>query len=211
MINNKGQFYLITLVFVATSLFLVLMFTHFVEFGSLTLTKPEADFNNLQNAVTQRNSWLPTYWFDLRWRTKTIISITGNVTNPVEVNANIVGDCDNTVRVFTKSGLQFTEIASNVTNASSPCNVVFNAAPGVYEIYWNSTTSIPNKNIGSGNTPTYTKTVQQMPQEGVCSHLSNILAKKSVLLQCSASAGTNTYNYSINYTSPDFVFSGTLY
>jgi len=208
--NRKGQFYLITLVFVATSLFIVLMFTQFVEFGSLTLTEPQADFGNLQNAIAQRNAWLPTYWFDLRWRTRTIVNITGNVTNPVEIDANIIGDCDNTVRVFNKSGLQFIEIQSNVTNASSPCNVVFNAVPGRYEIYWNSTVSIPNKNISSGNTPTYTKTVQQVPQEGICSYYNNILPKRGVSFGCIGTAGINTYNYSVNFTSTDFTFSGTL-
>jgi hypothetical protein len=64
--------------------------------------------------------------------------------------------------------------------------------------------------MGAGTPPSYTKTIVQVPQEGICSYFSSILPKKDALFQCSATTGTNTYNYSINYRSTDFTFNGNL-
>ncbi|MCX6775072.1 MAG: hypothetical protein NTY99_03215 [DPANN group archaeon] len=209
---KRGQFYIITLVFVAASLIILLMFTQFAEFGPLSVKNPKLGFENVQNSISQRNAWLATYWLDLRWQTKTVVTITGTPTNPVQINANIIGDCINTVRVGSKSGSQLNEIPSQVTAAVAPCDVVFSTIPGIntYEIYWNSTATVPTKTIGIGTPPSYTKTLAQVPQEGICSYYSSTLPKKDVLFQCSATPGTNTYNYSINYRSTDFTFSGNL-
>jgi hypothetical protein len=209
---KRGQFYIITLVFVAASLIILLMFTQFAEFGPLSVKNPKHGFENVQNSISQRNTWLATYWLDLRWQTKTVVMITGTPTNPVQINADIVGDCANTVRVASKSGSQLNEIPSQVNATAAPCDVVFNTVSGIntYEIYWNSTATIPAKTIGAGTVPSYTKTIEQVPQEGICSHFSSTLPKKDVLFQCSATPGTNAYNYSINYRSTDFTFSGNL-
>jgi hypothetical protein len=206
---KQGQFYIITLVFVAASLIILLMFTQFAEFGPLSVKNPKLGFENVQNSISQRNTWLATYWLDLRWQTKTVINITGTPTNPVQINANIVGNCIDTVRVASKSDSQLNEIPSQVT---ALCDVVFNTVAGIntYEIYWNSTATIPTKTIGIGTPPSYTKIIEQVPQEGICSHYSSIMPKKDVLFQCSAIPGTNNYNYTIDYTSPDFSFSGNL-
>jgi hypothetical protein len=185
------------------------MFTQFVEFGSLYANEQQSDFENLHNAIIQRNSWLQTYWADLNWQTKTAINVTGSPPNPVEIDAGIVGDCINTVRVFQKTGSLFVEIPSKVTQPASPCNVVFNAGTGAYEIYWNSTTTIPLKQIGGGVLYPCSKTIEQVPQN-ICNNLGSSLTKNGVLLQCSAVAETNIYNYSINYTSPVFSFIGNI-
>jgi len=203
----KGQFYIITLVFVAASLIILLMFTQFAEFGPLSVKNPKLGFENVQNSISQRNTWLTTYWFDLDWKTKTTIEISGGYINPVEVDADITTGCDS-VRVFQKSSNSLTEIASNVTAIG--CNVTFNApSAGIYDIFWNGTNMGKSNSDGNEITPV-SKTVVQVPQEGVCNHFSSTLPKKDVLFQCSATPGTNTYNYSINYRSTDFTFSGNL-
>ncbi|MEM2874299.1 MAG: hypothetical protein QW063_02550 [Candidatus Nanoarchaeia archaeon] len=207
---SKGQFYVIVLVFISITIAALLMLVHFVEFSSLMLKEPQVDFKNLQNAVKQRNIWLSENWFDLNWKTKTIVNITGDITNPVEIDAGITANC-NSVRVFNKTNSIFIEIPSNVTSLTAPCNVTFDAAIGVYEIYWNGTNI--GKEISQGNENIeYTKAIEQVPPEGICSHFSMTLPKKGILFSCSAAIATNnnTYNYFVNFTSPDFSFKGNL-
>lgn len=212
---NKGQFYIITLVFVAISLALLLMLVHFVDFGPLTIIKPHTEFTNLQNAIEQRNAWLPTYWYNLNWKSKAIVNITvGNLT-PAEITSAITDvsiNCKNEVKVFNKSGDSFVEVSRNVTSITAPCNVTFNAAVGVYEIYYNNSAASENNQVvaSPGNTTSFTKSVVQVPPEGICSHFNTTLPRKNILLQCNATTNTNTYNYSINYSSTDFEFSGSL-
>lgn len=211
----KGQFYIIASVFVLISLTVLFVFTLFVDFGAFTLPTQSTDFDNLQNSVQQQNTWLQANWYGLSWKNKTVVNITSVPGNPVEIDASInTGNCYSGVWVFNKSGTIFSYVASNVTSSSAPCNVTFNAAVGVYDIYWNCPTCFASpvgrntiSDVGTEISPA--KYIMALPSD-VCSHFAQILPKKNIALACSAAALSNTYNYSISFRATDFVYSGYL-
>jgi len=203
----KGQFYIIASVFVLISLTVLFVFTLFVDFGTFTLPTQSTDFDNLQTAIMQRNNWLSGYWFDLDWKTKTTVEISLGYANPVEIDADITTGCDS-ARVFQRTGNSLTEIASDVTAIG--CNVTFNApSEGIYDIFWNGTNMGKSNSDGNEITPA-SKTIAQVPQEGICSHFAQILPKKNIAFTCSAAEVGDAYNYSISFRSPDFTYYGSI-
>ena len=215
---ERGQFYLISMTFAAITLTAMLFFIVFTESGPAS-AQPSVpnDFENILNAAQQRAAWVSNYWFNLNWSTKTIVTITAGIANPVQIDADITsGDCYNTVRVFNKTSSGFNEVPSNVSAGTAPCDVVFNAAVGTYEVYWNATPTPASPPTGrltvasTGTAPTFTATVEREPVESICSHISNILAKKNIDLSCSGAEKENAFNYTVNFTSTDFNFDGTL-
>jgi len=210
MINcRQGQLYIIGAVFVLITLSVLFLFTLFVEFGSQTLpTQSSADFENLQNAVQQRNSWLPTYWYDWTCKNKTVANILSGYTNPVEFDAGI-NPCVNYIAVFKLSGATRTAITPAYLSTSG-CNVTFNATgAALYEIYWNC----PFVGLWptlDGNEISPSKYLAELPAEGLCSHFSKLLPKKNIAFNCSAINNTNTYNYSVSFTATDFAYNGSI-
>ncbi len=225
MKNARGQFYIIASVFVMISLSALFLFAVFVDFGSLTLPTQSADFENLKNAVGQQNSWLPSYWQELHWRNRAVVDITGGITNPVQIDPGIANgyDCYNHVVVFNKSSAgYYTYVPSNVSSSTAPCNVIFGATTGVYEIYWNCTGSLNCNNPRSGRgtlpsagtAPTYTKYPEAAPSD-VCNHFAGLLARKNIAFNCSARLPggeiyTYIYNYSVGFRATDFAYNGSL-
>lgn len=205
---KKGQLYIIGSVFILITLSVLFLFTLFVEFGSLTLPKQTLDFDNLQNAIQQRNSWLPTYWYDWTCQNKTVVNLTGSETNPVEFDAGI-NQYVNYVNVFKLSGVTRTGITSYMSNLGY--NVTFNATgAAIYEVYWNCPTMYGPFSTLDGNEISPSEYLAGLPTEGICSHFSNLLPKKNIAFTCTAVNNTNTYNYSVSFRSTDFEYSGTL-
>ncbi len=209
MINcRRGQLYIIGAVFVLITLSVLFLFTLFVEFGSLTLPTQAMDFDNLQNAIQQRNSWLPTYWYDWTCKNKTVANILSGYTNPVEFDAGIT-PCPNYVNVFKLSGVTRTAITSYIT--TSGCNVTFNATgAAIYEVYWGCPDITGVWQQINGNEISPSKYLAELPTEGICSHFSKLLPKKNIAFNCSAVNNTNTYNYSVSFTATDFAYNGSI-
>ncbi len=204
MAKAKGQFYIIAAVFILISLTMLFGFTLFVEVGSLTLPTYNIEFDNLQNTIGQQNNWLQHNWWNLNWKTKTIVTIGGGYTDPVEVDAGITAVCDS-IRVFQKTGSGFTEIASD----KSGCNATFNAnGGGTFEIYWNGTNMGKTTTDGTEVAPD-SKTIVQLPQDA-CAHLGTIFSKKNIAFTCSATPLSNAYNYSVGFTATDFTYNGSV-
>lgn len=213
--TTRGQFYIIASVFVLISLAVLFIFTLFVDFGTFTLPKQSTDFANLQNSIRQQNSWLQANWYNLSWKNKTVVNITGGITNPVEIDASVnTGNCYSEVLVFNKSGTAFNYVPSNITSNSTPCNVTFNASAGIYEIYWNCPTCAFSpvgrntiSNVGNETSPA--KYTVALPSN-VCSHFAQILPRKNIAFTCSATTTSNAYNYSVGFRATDFAYNGSL-
>lgn len=185
-------------------------FTLFVEYGSRTLpSQSQVDFENLQNAIQQRNAWLPTYWFNLNCKNKTVADIQPGYTNPVQFDAGI-NPCVNYVRVFKLSGTTRTEITPTYI-ATSGCDVTFDATgSGLYEVYWNCPTLFGPFPLLDGNIISPSEYLAEAPAEGICSHFSKLLPKKNIAFSCTAVNNTNTYNYSVSFTATDFTYNGSI-
>jgi hypothetical protein len=212
--KRNGQFYIIASVFVLISLSMLFLFTTFVDFGSLTLPTQSTDFDNLQNSIQQRNDWLQMNWFNLNWKSKVIVNITGGTLTPAEI-VGVAGssiNCTKEIKVFSKSGGTFTPVAVDITNATGPCNVIFNAVVGIYEIYYNNSAANENNNViaDPGSITNYDESMEQVPPEGICNQFSNLLPKKNIAFSCSATASTNTYNYSVSFRATDFAYNGSI-
>jgi len=206
----RGQFYIIASVFVFITLSTLFAFTLFVEYGPRTLpAQSSADFENLQNAISQRNIWLPTYWYDLNCKNKTVATIPLGYTNPVEFDAGIT-PCIQPIHVFKLSGTTRTEITTEYITASG-CNVTFNATgAALYEVYWNCPTYPGVWPALDGVEISPLKYLAEAPAEGICSHFSKLLPKKNIAFNCSAINNTNTYNYSVSFTATDFAYNGSI-
>lgn len=212
---KRGQFYLISLTFAAITILVLSMFVLFVEFGSVLTKSPVPnDFENLQNAVEQRNKWIEGEWFDLRWKSRSVIDIKDGAITPANITGIGTGstDCVDEIRVFNLSTGAFLEITNVKVNASSgPCTVIFNASIGVFEIYYNNTAANQNNSIGSPSGITdFDEIKEQVPQEGICAHFDELLATKNILFECSGASLEKTFNYSVDFITVDFEFSGNL-
>jgi hypothetical protein len=205
----KGQFYIIAAVFVLISLTVLFGFTLFVEAGSLTLPNHNTEFDNLQNAIEQRNVWLSNYWYDWTCQNKTVADIEAGYTNPVEFDAGIT-PCNQPIHVFKLSGITRTEITTDYITAVG-CNVTFNATGvALYEVYWNCPSGMGPWPSLNGNEISPSKYISAIPAEGICSHFSTLLPSKNIAFSCSTTLLSNTYNYSVGFTATDFTYNGSM-
>lgn len=211
---------IVTIVLIGLAFFTVFLITRTVDRSSAVMFEPQHNsFDNLKNAITTRNGWIGTYWWNLAWENRIEISITMPAANPVEIDPQIPAgiNCDLEVRVIDSAG---TELQSNVNEIMSPCNVIFNApAPGTgtFYIYYNNTAAerpayrdvIPD----TGNAPTYDIVAQDSsPKLKFCGHMQDMAMATGERLDCGIQniIGTTRINYTINYTTLDFSFTGFL-
>jgi hypothetical protein len=208
---KKGQFMLIAVILVAISFSIIFTYVRSADTSAVIFFEPNsrADFINLQNSVTTRNSWLDSYWFDLNWQNRSTISVgAGLVQVDPQITANY--DCFNETRVIDNN---LNEIPSNVTANNAPCDVVFNSVGGTYDIYWDnpSATAPSYRNIGTG-TPAGTLIRKEgTPTNLLCPQL--ISAYKNIAdISCSVQNiySNNQINYSIQFQSLDVSFEGFL-
>ena len=205
---NKGQFMIVSIVLISIFFFLIMILINTIDKSSVVLFAKDSpeDFENIKNAISQRNNWVGSYWWNLSWENRTLISIT------VAPLLNIAR-VDREVRVINSAGI---ELDSNVTSENSPCETLFSSAiVGNYSIYWNNpsaTTPSYRGNVVSGNAPTYSTIRQETsPKFRFCRHLQSIVPSSGVKIGCAVQDFTNTrINYTVNYASLDFMFSGIL-
>lgn len=214
--TTTGQFYIIASVFVLISLAVLFMFTLFVDFGTFTLPKQSTDFDNLQNAIQQQNSWLQANWYDISWKTRVVANITGGALSPATITS--VGDssinCTKEIKVFNRSNSGVflsvsVKVNTSSVNGAGPCKVIFNAS-GLYEIYYNNSAANEGNSFGTpGGATSFSSIVQQVPQN-VCGYFSSLLPKKNIALTCTATPISNAYNYSVGFRATDFAYNGSL-
>jgi hypothetical protein len=215
--GSKGQFYLITSIFVFISLAVIFTFALFINFGIFSLPTQNMDFTNLQNAIRQQNNWLQENWYNVNWKNRLLVNITGGALTPATITN--VGDssinCTKEIKVLNRSAsgnflLVYAEVNASNANGAGPCNVMFNASLGLYQIYYNNSAANENNPSGIPNEITsYSEDLQKVPQN-VCAYFSQILPKKNIAFNCSATASNNFYNYSIDFKTTEFTYSGSL-
>jgi len=208
---KKGQFMLIAVILVAISFSIIFTYVRSADTSAVIFFEPNsrADFINLQNSVTTRNSWLDSYWFDLNWQNRSTISVGAGL---VQVDPQIPAgyDCFKEVRVTDSNN---NEIPSDVTN-TTPCNVEFGASAGTYQVYWNNPSAIAP--FYRGVVPLVAPTGALIRKEGaptnlLCPHLINAY-KGLADINCAVQNiySNNQINYSVNFQSLDVSFEGFL-
>jgi hypothetical protein len=138
-IMKKGQFFLIALLLLALSMFVLFSFFRTTDTSSVTLfTKSNfIELKNIQNAIVEKNTWLEdTDWWNASWAYRIEVRNTDQQAL-AEVNVSIpsdhISDCDKEIRVVNASGL----VESNVSSISPPCNITFMTCAGCnYFIYY---------------------------------------------------------------------------
>ena len=210
---KKAQFMLVATILITISLFIIYTYIRSADTSSIIFFEPTSkeQFVNLHTSIAGRNAWLGNYWWDLNWQNRSTISISGTFTNPVQVDPQITAgyDCLNEVRVADSAN---NEIPSSVTAATAPCDVVFNAAAGIYNIYWNNPSATVPGALGAG-TPAGTLIRKEgAPTQLFCPHLVDMYKKAGVDINCSVQNifSNNQVNYSIRFQSLDINFDGFL-
>ncbi|MFH0868824.1 MAG: hypothetical protein V1839_01205 [archaeon] len=218
--SSRGQFMIVTIVLIGLAFFTMFLLVRTADRNAVVMfEQPEAaaNFENLQNAIIHRNSWMQDYWWNLNWENRAAINITEGAENPVMVNAGIPGgtNCNGEVRVVNSTGA---ELKSNVNSEQSPCNVIFTAdTTGIYYVYWNNPEAVaPSYRVevqSEGNVPArYNILGEVSPKSKFCPNFENISLAAEAQLDCGIQSIINNkkVNYKIDYASTDFSFSGYL-
>jgi len=213
--TKKAQFMLVATILITISLFIIYTYIRSADTSSIIFFEPTSkeQFVNLHTSIADRNAWLSNYWWDLNWQNRSTISVSGTIVNPVQVDPQspiTITDCFNQIRVTDSNNV---EIPSSVT-AVLPCEVVFNAAAGIYNIYWNnpSATAPGYRALGVG-TPAGTLIRKEgAPTQLFCPHIAEMYKKAGVDINCSVQNifSNNQVNYSIKFQSLDVSFDGFL-
>lgn len=218
--SKKAQFFLVSLVLLAFSFFIIFGYLRSIDSASVSLFEPSSssDLKNIHHAVDKRNDYLANdispSWWNLNWAYRKGVTIDNLGTNPAEINMDIASgrfsSCVNEIVVINNTG--DIEIVS-VAQDNPPCDISFTAVNGVtyYVYYGNPSASQNNPTPSSGNVDSvYTLGSEQESQ--VCTHLKYIYQLEGKFLQCSvANINNNRINYSINFSAPDLRFSGYMY
>ena len=210
--TKKAQFMLVATILITISLFIIYTYIRSADTSSIIFFEPTSkeQFVNLHTSIADRNAWLSNYWWNLNWQNRSTISISGTIVNPVQVDPLIpVGyDC-NQVRVVDSNNI---EVPSSITVATAPCYAVFNAAAGIYNVYWNNPSAIAPKTIGAGTLTGNLIREESAPTQLFCPHITDMYKKAGVDINCSVQNifSNNQVNYSINFQSLDISFDGFL-
>jgi len=211
---KKGQFMLIAVILVAISFSIIFTYVRSADTSAVIFFEPNsrADFINLQNSVTTRNSWLDSYWFDLNWQNRSTFLISGSGVIQVDPQIPAGKDCFNEVRVADSGN---NEIPSDVTAMTAPCNVEFAASSGTYQIYWNNPSATAPLYRGPP-VPLVAPTGALIRKEGtptnlLCPHIINAY-KGLADINCAVQNiySNNQINYSVQFRSLDVSFEGSL-
>ncbi len=205
---QKAQIYMIALVFVFLTLLGALYTFQKVEFSN-----PFNDFKEIRVAAEMRNAWIAKTWYNLSWKNKLVVNVTGISLPNIEIEFSINNiDCSKELKAFYVGGGTFAEKDINVTSQMSPCNVTMHGSIGLYEIYYNNSGANENNPVVSEpnyNTE-YFSYVESAPGEEICSFFEPILHKKGIAFKCLATPLGNKYVWNITYKAADFIFNGNL-
>lgn len=215
-IMKRGQFFLIALLLLALSMFVLFSFFRTTDTASVTMFKKSSfiDIKNIQNAIGEKNTWMnESAWWNASWAYRK--SIVGTSKQALaEVNISIPSDhisnCDKEIRVVNASGI----VDSNVSSSTYPCNITFQTCSSCnYFIYYGNPDAVaPTRTVANSGTLIYPTIIT----EGVgdlCEHFEYIYPIQGIELECNV---VNSYNngqkanYSINFTSTDLQFEGYI-
>jgi len=213
----------VTIVLIGIAFFSMYLLVRTVDRNSaMMFEQPDTtNFENLHDAVIQRNAWIQSYWWNLNWENRAVVNVTSADTlgDALMVNPNIQSgiDCRKEIRVIDSAGA---ELKSNANSEQSPCSVVFIAPSktGAYYIYWNNPAatepSYRAEVAAAGEVPSaYTISAETSPAPKFCPHAEDIVpASAGGKLDCSIQnlIGNNKINYAIDYQTLGFSFSGYL-
>ena len=214
-IMKRGQFFLIALLLLALSMFVLFSFFRTTDTASVTLFRKSSfiELKNIQSSIMRKNDWLADNWWNTSWAYRKR-AINTNQQALAEINISIpsnhISNCDNEIRVVNSSGL----VDSNVSSINPPCNITFETCSNCdYEIYYGNPNAVAPARTADNSGNVISPTISKEEVSNLCEHFEYIYPIQGIDLECDIESVFASYKrakYSINFTSTDLKFEGYI-
>jgi len=221
--HKKGQFFIVTLVIVSFSFFLIFSYIQTTSSNEVRAFQRPADRDllNVMNVIEEQNEKNAIDWYDTNWKYRKRY-VVGSLTcvgvkwNPHRFSFNSnghdeQGDCTKEL-VATNSSKPFSKIRLNVSGTS--CTTVsVNCSDAIsstfYIYYGHPTTNEGNliENVGTSESATVTEQLAWVN----CTQIENDYQLLGYSMNCSAIGKlSQTVTYNISFYSQNLKFSGNF-
>lgn len=215
----KAQFFLVTLLLLALSMFVLFSFFRTTDISSVTLftTSEYTDFKNIHNAIIKKNTWMAENdWWNASWPYRKTMTAVG-AGAPVEILITFPEEhmsyCNET-RIINDSDTS-TYVIYNTSGTPPTCSYYFNAnVVDTFKVYYgNGTDRKPTLNNLKTGVAGIAFIMGREETSNLCEHFEYVYSKQGVDLECDIEntfANNQKGNYSINFTSLDLEFRGYI-
>ncbi len=219
IIIRKGQFFLVALLLLALSMFILFSFFRTTDTASVTLFTKSSfiEFKNIQNAITEKNKWLDDNdWWNASWMYRMHMSGV-SAASPAVIDIPFPSghiDYCNETRIINYTG-NGQPVLYNVSAQTPPCSfyIYTNNRFSLFYIYYGNIKEIKPPLLTDKTGAVMVPTFGKEEISNLCEHLEYVYPIQGIHLECNISnafSNNQKINYSVNFTSLNLQFKGYI-